>query len=477
MKLSFVALPFAALLSGCTNHGAGHGGHADFGPAPPLIRPEPRSGLSAPSVAQDQNPDPAIVEVSLAAAASEHAYLPGKPAPVWAFNGSIPGPIIEARRGDQVIIHFTNDLPEPTTIHWHGLRVPNDMDGAGRLLQPIPPGGTFDYRFVVPDAGMFWYHPHVRSDVQVEKGLYGAIVVRDPTEPNLDAAFERVLVLDDVLVDPSTGLLDDRLDMRGMMMGREGNLLLVNGEPSNGALTVVRGERVRLRVVNAANARFFKLRLDGGSLVQIGSDGGMLPSPRPVDTVLLVPGERLDLVLEVQGAAALKSSPYERADEAGAGDEVDLVRFLPTDMPAVTPAALPVSLRTIDALPAPASAQTLRLGERMMHGGWQFTINDQVFPNVPFIDATLGTRQLWSIKNESEMDHPFHLHGFFFQRRGEPANVGNVEWKDTINIPGLETVDLIVDFAARDGATGDWMYHCHILEHAEGGMMGEVRVR
>ena len=212
-----------------------------------------------PPIVEDLSPDPAIVEVSLVAAPAAHTYLVGKPAAVWAFNGSISGPTIEARKGDQVIVHFRNDLPEATTIHWHGLRVPNDMDGAGRLLQPIPPGGSFDYRFVVPDAGTFWYHPHVRSDVQVEKGLYGPIVVHDPGEPDLGVAAERVLVLDDILVDPVTGLVDERIDMRGMMMGREGNLLLVNGQPSNGALTVARGERIRLRLVNAANARFFKL--------------------------------------------------------------------------------------------------------------------------------------------------------------------------------------------------------------------------
>jgi FtsP/CotA-like multicopper oxidase with cupredoxin domain len=323
----------------------------------------------------------------------------------------------------------------------------------------------------VPDAGTFWYHPHVRSNIQVEKGLYGAIVVRDPAEPDLDVAVERVLVLDDVLVDPANGLVDDWLDVRGMMMGREGNILLVNGQPSNGALTVVPGQRVRLRVVNAATARYFKLRLDVGSLIQIGSDGGLLSAARQLDTVLLVPGERLDLVIEAPGAATLRSLPYERATGAGAGEEIDLVRFNPADMPSETPAPLPASLRPIDVLPVPAPRQTLRLGERMVHHAWQFTINDQVFPNVPPVDATAGTRQIWRVENGSEMDHPFHLHGFFFQRQGVP------EWKDTLNIPALAKVNIVIDFAARNGGTGDWMYHCHILEHADRGMMGEVRIR
>jgi FtsP/CotA-like multicopper oxidase with cupredoxin domain len=466
--LAVLAAPF---LLGCMNHGAGHGGHGDLGPAPPLIRPTPRSGLATPAGVKDANPDPAVVEVSLTAATAEHAYLEGRPAPVWAYNGTIPGPTIEANRGDLVVVHFRNDLPEPTTIHWHGVRVPNAMDGAGRLLQPVPPGGTFDYRFVVPDAGTFWYHPHVRSDVQVEKGLYGAIVVRDPADPDLGVAVERLLLLDDVLIDPASGLPDERVDMRAMMMGREGNLLLVNGQPTNGALAGAPGERVRLRIVNVATARFFKLGLERGSLTQIGSDGGLLPYPRPLQSVLLVPGERVDVVLDFAGTAALKSLTYERARGAGGGEDIDLVRFTMSDAPAVTPPPLPASLSSVEVLPAPASRQTIRLGERMAHHGWQFTVNDEVFPNVAPIDAASGSRAIWRIENESEMDHPFHVHGFFFQRPGA------AEWKDTVNIPSLSAVDLVVDFAARDGADGDWMYHCHILEHAEGGMMGEVRIR
>lgn len=366
LGLHSVALAALALLAGCMTHGGGHGGHADLGPPPTLIRPTPRGDLAAPSVAQDQNPDPSVVEVTLVAAPSEHAYLPGKPTTVWAYNGTVPGPTIEARKGDEVIVHFTNDLPEPTSIHWHGVRVPNDMDGAGRLLQPIPPGGTFDYQFVVPDDGLFWYHPHVRSDVQVEKGLYGAIVVRDPASPEFDVGVERVLVLDDVLVDPGTGQVEDGIGMRAMMMGREGNLLLVNGQPSNGALSIASGERVRLRLVNAANARFFNLRVDGGTLVQIGSDGGLLPAPRPLDTVLLVPGERIDAVLETATGATLKALAYERATGAGAGEELELVRFVISDGPAVVPAPLPSALRTVEELSAPPASQTLRLGERWL---------------------------------------------------------------------------------------------------------------
>jgi FtsP/CotA-like multicopper oxidase with cupredoxin domain len=448
----------------------GHGSHADLPPLPPLVEPEPRGDVPVPATARDENPDPAIVEVSLTAAATTVAYLDGRPAAAWAYNDSVPGPIIEAHKGDQIIVHFTNDLAEPTTIHWHGLRVPNDMDGAGRLAQPIPPGGRFDYRFVVPDAGLYWYHPHVRSEVEVDKGLYGAIVVTDPGEPALDAADERVLVLDDILVDPASGAVDDRLDMRGMMMGREGNLLLVNGQPSNRAITVAPGARTRLRLVNAATARFFSLRLDGGTLVQIGTDGGLLPAPRALSSLLLTPGERADVMVETTTGATLRSIGYERAMGAGPGGEAALVRLV-TSGAAVMPRPLPMGLRSIDVLAPTGRLGTSRLGERMAHHEWLFTINDTTFPNVPPVMASLGARPSWTISNESGMDHPFHLHGFFFQRRGVP------EWKDTIDVPANSSIEIVVDLALRPGAAGDWMYHCHILEHAERGMMGALTLR
>jgi len=470
----FVAGAIGLLLSGCMgDHGGGHSAHMNLPALPPMIRPTPDGEVLSPTLAPDENPDPGVVELNLRASPASLAYLPQQPAPVWAFNGTIPGPLIQANKGDTVIVHFKNDLPEPTTIHWHGVRVPNDMDGAGRLSQPIPAGGTFDYRFTVPDAGLFWYHPHVRSDVQVEKGLYGAILVRDPGESSLGVVVDRVVVLDDVRVDPNTGQTVDELNSRTEMMGREGNLLLVNGRPSNAALTVPAGARVRLHVVNAANARYFSLYLSGAKMAQIGGDGGLLVAPRATTTLVLAPGERADLLIDVNAAATLKSGLYERAMGAGSGEDMDLLRFvLNTDAPAMTAAPdLPTSLRTIDTLPVPSKMQTLTLNESMAHQGWTFTINGRAFPNVPALEATLGSRQLWNVKNDSYMDHPLHVHGFFFQRRDVP------EWKDTINIPGRSTVPIIVDFANRPGATGDWMYHCHILEHAEGGMMGEVQIR
>jgi FtsP/CotA-like multicopper oxidase with cupredoxin domain len=141
--------------------------------------PLPRPELYGPALAIDENPDPSIVEVTLTASETTVSMIDGSNQTVWAYNGQVPGPSIEANVGDRVIVHFVNQLAEPSTIHWHGLRIADDMDGSPRVQEPVPADGEFTYDFVVPDAGSFWYHPHVRSNVQIERGLYGALVVHD----------------------------------------------------------------------------------------------------------------------------------------------------------------------------------------------------------------------------------------------------------------------------------------------------------
>lgn len=319
------------------------------------------------------------------------------------------------------------------------------MDGAGHLTHPIPPGGSFVYDFVVPDAGTFWFHPHVRADLQVERGLYGVIVVRDDADEKIQVARDLVIALDDVLVDPVTGALDLDRSARAAMMGREGNLVLLNGKPANAVVAARSGERLRLRLVNVANSRYFRLSLQDGRLVQIGGDGGLLASPRPLtEGLLLVPGERADLVMEApspESSATLRATAYERARGAGATEVVDLLRIDAGAEPVVTTMPTPANLREVPASsPVAAVERRLTLGERMGHHDWEFTINDRVFPAVPAIEGSQGTRQRWAIENKTDMDHPFHLHGFFFQAAGAPP-----EWKDTINVPARKTIGRVTN--------------------------------
>jgi FtsP/CotA-like multicopper oxidase with cupredoxin domain len=175
--------------------------------------------------APDLDPASTVVEVALEAKVSDVEIAPGRTLSMWTYNGLLPGPRIEARVGDTVRVRFKNSLPEATTIHWHGVRVPAAMDGVPAVQSPVAAGGELTYEFIVPDAGTFWYHPHVRSDEQVERGLYGAFVVRGEAEPTTTT--DQTMVLDDLLVDSNWQLAD--FDPTQAMVGRQGNVILANG--------------------------------------------------------------------------------------------------------------------------------------------------------------------------------------------------------------------------------------------------------
>jgi FtsP/CotA-like multicopper oxidase with cupredoxin domain len=221
----------------------------------------------------DLDPDPNVLEIELEARVADIEFIPGAPTTAWTYDGGVPGPLIRAKVGDRVRVHFKNSLPEPTSIHWHGLRIPMAMDGVPEHGQaPVPPGGSFDYEFTLPDAGTFWYHPHFASAAQVGNGLYGPLIVDDPNEPR-GIGDEVVLMLSDIALNPDGTLIagdvggDDEL-----LAGREGSLLLVNGRV-NPTLRAADGLRQRLRIINAAKTRYFDLALDAHDFLRIGGDG------------------------------------------------------------------------------------------------------------------------------------------------------------------------------------------------------------
>lgn len=441
----------------------------------------PRPELD-PVALVDINPDPATVEVELIAGHAMHELLPGKPAEVWAFRdgsvpnsvGTIPGPLLEANVGDRVIVHFRNELPEATTIHWHGLRVPNAHDGTHVSQTLIPPGGEFRYEFVLIDAGLFWYHPHVNGDVQVERGLYAPIRVRGGVEP--EVAADRVFVLDDVKVEAS-GALSNTVDALDVMLGRQGNVLLVNGR-SDARLTAAAGSRERWRIVNAANGRYFNLELPGHTLRVIGWDGGLLPEPYPVDSLVIAPGERYDVLVELEGEPGnelvLRNVYYDRGHNIPDPGPHELLAVELT-YAGRAPAPLPDHWGEVAAISVdqagPTRAFVLREDAESEAEAF-FTINAERYPHVTPVSARTGQVEVWKLDNETEMDHPFHLHGMSFQVLDDSLTVPRLGWKDTVNVPREQTVRIAVQF----GAEGRWMYHCHILEHAERGMMGELVV-
>ena len=425
--------------------------------------------------ARDANDDPNVLETSFEAREATTGYGAAVPTPVWTYEGAVPGPLLEAKVGDRLIVNVKNSLPEPTSIHWHGVRLPSAMDGSMAVQAAIPPGGTFRYEFTLKDAGLFWYHPHIRSDLQVHRGLYGAIRVRGPSEPRVDN--ERVLMLDDVKL-KADGTIAEYLDDTSKMMGREGNTLLVNGKP-DATLNLRRGSSVRLRLVNVANGRFFNLRLPGHVWRVIGTDGGLVAKPYDTAQLLIAPGERYDVMVIANGAASsvvdLMTDAYERGHESGMRPPMAVAHVRFTDEPALVGRSLPDAFPPVAALPDSGKSVPILLDEATRDGELVFTVNDAVFPNVPKVMVENNGIRILDVKNDSEMDHPFHLHGFFFQlleKNGVRQPLESMGNKDTIIIPGKSAMKLV----SRFDEPGHWMYHCHILEHAEGGMMGEIHV-
>lgn len=430
----------------------------------------------------DRNPDPAVVEINLAARIAEVEVAPGKKVRAWTYDGGLPGPLIRTKVGDRLIVHFTNELDEETTIHWHGMRVPIEMDGVPEISQPpVRKGETFVYDFIVRDAGLYWYHPHVMSAAQVGFGLYGALLVEDPGDP-VGIEDEVTIVLSDIGFD-SRGELEDPEGggSAGMVFGREGAYVLVNGRVRPNILARS-GAPQRWRIVNAAKSRFFFLELEGQPIMTIGGDGGLQEHPVTNDIVLVTAGERVDVVVTPTGKPGsqlvLRSMLYNRgygSVEYRSAEELMTVTI--TDAPHVANPKLPDFKRTI--VPTSLEGATpvnvvLTLPPVDVNGHSEFRVDGVPYWKAKPYRARVGERQIWTVKNDTEWDHPWHQHGFFFMVLDENYQpVRPMVWKDTVNIPMKETVRFIVDFNERPGM---WMFHCHILDHAEGGMMGHVDV-
>ena len=438
------------------------------------------------AVLTDQNPDPKIVEVSLVAGTAVLEYLEGKPLEVFAYRdgakdgavGQVPGPALEAHVGDQVIVHYRNDLAVNTTVHWHGLQLPNASDGTPSSQMVVPPAGTFTYSFVAQDAGTFWYHPHVEADVLIEKGLYGPVRILSADEPAASA--DRIFVLDDVKLtaDGQFSAITDALDV---MLGRQGNVLLVNGmvRPS---VSVKAQTRERWRFINTANGRYFNLTLGGRPFWVIGWDGGLLPRPYVTTSLVIAPGERYEVLVKFAASDAhqslvLQTVHYDRGHDIPDPGPLDLLAVRVAGVGSDPPADMdaPFTVPTWTPLPVVETTpvRKFELKEEEGKAFPRFFINDEAFPHNTPITGTEGEIAIWEIHNETEMDHPFHLHGMFFQVLDlngiPPLQQGH---KDTINVPQKSKLR----FAVKYGPTGNWMYHCHILEHAERGMMGELRI-
>jgi len=415
------------------------------------------------------------VTYNLTASAFEWKIAETKTIKAWGFNKTIPGPVLKASKGDTIIVKVKNELSEPTIIHWHGVRLEASMDGTSITQQPIQPGQEFEYRFTLPDAGTFWYHSHHNETEQMEKGMYGALIVEDPADPVFDG--EKIFMIDDMKLNSNGSFKTGNLVTRWVERhdGREGDTLLINGK-ENPVINIAGGQIERWRFINASSAKYFQLYLGGRKFRIIGSDGGLMQKAEETDRVLIVPGERVDIIggpFSEGEIIAIESLPYNRMTFVKAKRRKYATIIAGQPQPSV--AVIPDSLRNIEPL---ASTDTpvnrkvkLSVGPSLKHG-IDFLVNGDVHTHDAPVEV--GQLQVWEVSNTSLMDHPFHLHGFFFQVIEENGKgVENVKWKDTVNLPPRSKIRIAW---MPDNRPGKWMYHCHILEHHEAGMMAHFEV-
>ena len=393
----------------------------------------------------------------------------------WGFNQSIPGPILRARKGDTMVIRVKNDLKESTVIHWHGIQLPAGMDGTDSVQRPIAPGEEFEYRFVVPDAGTFWYHSHLNETKQMERGMYGALIVDQHDSLKTDA--ERVLMIDDMKLTADNEFKKGNFLSRWIERhdGREGETLLLNGKV-NYQIDMNAGQTERWRFINSSSARYFRLFLGGKRFKLIATDGGLLEFPVELTELMIVPGERAEVLVGPfsEGESfEIESLKYDRMTMFKA----KRARYGTVNVLGSKPSVfhMPERLRTIEPLASRDAAikrkVKLSVGPSLKHG-IDFLVNGKTHANDKPVIA--GELQVWEVRNASLMDHPFHLHGFFFQVleiNGKAPEY--ISWKDTINLRPLSRVKIAW---MPDNRPGYWMYHCHILEHHEAGMMGHFEV-
>lgn len=435
----------------------------------------------------------------------------GKTLPVWTFNNAVPGPEIRVQQGDRVKITLQNELPEPVSIHWHGLPVPIAMDGIPGVTQnAVPPGQAFTYEFTANTAGTYWYHSHQDSVNQIDRGLYGSFIV----EPKGDRADrDYVVMLDEWMsqggaADAGTGSMDHSqmaADPHSSAVkndphsahGTPGaaaaaghdmsmyDLLTINGKSgaSVQSLAVKQGDNVRLRIINAGY-KSHVLHLHGHEWRVTATDGQPVHNPQPLkDTLLAIaPGERYDVefqannpgqwYLEAHGTEpGVKGLKIQLAYEGASGHHSDAPNDSAANLPVFNLTQYGQPGKSAFTLEQPYDlVYTMDLGTEEKNGTAVYTINGKAYPETDAVKVKKGDNVMVKLVNRSKSDdHPMHLHGHFFQvlsKNGKPLE-GSPIVKDTLNLKPGETY--VVAFQADN--SGDWMFHCHDLHHASAGMV------
>lgn len=402
-------------------------------------------------------------------------------AELWCFGGTSPGPEIRVKQGSKVARRFENLLPEASSVHWHGIRLDNSMDGVPGLTQDVvEPKGTFDYEFTAPDAGTYWYHSHNRSWEQLARGLYGPLIVEE-TE-TLDVDQDVTLVLDDWRLSETGELAGNFGNTHdNAHAGRLGNFVTVNGEVEERVLAKS-GDRLRLRLINAANARIFDLGWKGMSGWIVALDGMPLAVPERADQVVLAPAQRADIVVDVKASDDLpvifmneRGQGYVLADVVVAGG----TRALRSIAPSLPPNPVP-ELQTApegDIVTVVMEGGAMGGLQSAIHKGQTLEMRDLVqqgvvwalngtagLTDVPLFSSVVGEHHRIQFINRTAFAHGMHLHGHHFREVLDDATLG--PWRDTILVGRNETrnIALVADNPGR------WLLHCHMLGHQMAGM-------
>jgi FtsP/CotA-like multicopper oxidase with cupredoxin domain len=410
--------------------------------------------------------------------------LPGKPAETWGINGPHLGPTLRAERGDEVTVNVDNGLPEPTTLHWHGMHLPAAADGGPH--QPIEPGDRWSPSWTVDQpAASLWYHPHLMGETEdhVYRGLAGMFLIDDPEASALSLPSE--YGIDDIpLIVQDKRLNDDgRLDFSQSIIspiGRLGDEILVNG--THDPYLEVSDRLVRLRLLNASTARSYNFAFaDEREFELIATDGGLLERPERMDRVQLAVGERAEIVVALEPGEELVlrsfepdlgANPFE-GRFAGADDSFDVLAIRAADELDDSP-ELPSELVAAEG-PEPSEASGVRrfeLGNRDINGmEMDMARIDEV--------VEVGETEIWEVENTSGTPHSFHVHDVRFRiidYAGAPPPPELTGLKDTVYVPPGETIRVAIAFEDYADPSAPYMFHCHILEHEDRGMMGQFVV-
>ena len=397
---------------------------------------------------------------------------------VWAYNGTVPGPELRFKQGERLRVEIQNSLPVGTTVHWHGLRVPNAMDGVPGVTQPpiAANGGRFSYEFDLPDAGTYWYHPHVSGPEQVSRGLYGALVVEEREPPEADR--DLVWVLSDWELDREARLDEEFANpMAASHDGRIGNTVTVNGRVPD-RFAVRSGERIRLRLINASSARIYGLVFEGHAPNVIAFDGQPV-APHAAARVVLGPGMRADLMLD---CVAKPGSRHRVIDGFYRRNAYELLKLEYRDESPLRSSFSPLRMLRPNPLASPDLNKAVRhrivfgggamgaLPSQTQHKGMFWTVNGKPVPEHAHHEILLnlkrGSSYVLELVNDTAWHHPIHLHGHVF--RILPGD----RWGDTVLLEPKTRAEI----ALVADNPGDWVLHCHVLEHQASGMMALVRV-